>query len=221
MHTGHHSPCSHLKHPSTLISHASHISHPLITDCHHGVPRFIHRRRGGYLVCSANDSHRRATAPCAFTAWRWVSGLTFVTVPSASRSSISQTGTFDHVPVATRYDLGPAYAIITPSAHMLANVCEQVCQFCFNNIKNNMNGLCPACRRPYDEKTIQWKVVTSEECVLLLSQTGRHADDSLGLPSSASTYKRTKRSARKNNDRKKSRSEKSRRRIARTSSEYA
>ncbi|PNH46934.1 hypothetical protein VD0002_g8997 [Verticillium dahliae] len=39
----------------------------------------------------------------------------------------------------------------------------QVCQFCFNNIKNNMNGLCPACRRPYDEKTIEWKVVTPEE----------------------------------------------------------
>ncbi|KAG6013304.1 hypothetical protein E4U43_007362 [Claviceps pusilla] len=39
----------------------------------------------------------------------------------------------------------------------------QVCQFCFNNIKNNMNGLCPACRRPYDEKTIEWKVVTQEE----------------------------------------------------------
>ncbi|OAA56031.1 Zinc finger, RING/FYVE/PHD-type [Cordyceps fumosorosea ARSEF 2679] len=39
----------------------------------------------------------------------------------------------------------------------------QVCQFCFNNIKNNMNGLCPACRRPYDEKTIQYKVVTQEE----------------------------------------------------------
>ncbi|KAK3394906.1 RNA recognition domain-containing protein [Podospora didyma] len=39
----------------------------------------------------------------------------------------------------------------------------QICQFCFNNIRNNMNSLCPACRRPYDEKTIQWKVVTSEE----------------------------------------------------------
>ncbi|KLU88066.1 hypothetical protein MAPG_07053 [Magnaporthiopsis poae ATCC 64411] len=39
----------------------------------------------------------------------------------------------------------------------------QICQFCFNNIKSNMNGLCPACRRPYDEKTIQWKVVTTEE----------------------------------------------------------
>ncbi|EMR71458.1 putative general negative regulator of transcription subunit 4 protein [Eutypa lata UCREL1] len=39
----------------------------------------------------------------------------------------------------------------------------QICQFCFNNLKNNLNGLCPACRRPYDEKTIQWKVVTPEE----------------------------------------------------------
>ncbi|EFY90607.1 general negative regulator of transcription subunit 4 [Metarhizium acridum CQMa 102] len=29
--------------------------------------------------------------------------------------------------------------------------------------QNNMNGLCPACRRPYDEKTIEWKVVTQEE----------------------------------------------------------
>lgn len=39
----------------------------------------------------------------------------------------------------------------------------QVCQFCFHNIKTNMNGLCPACRRPYDEKTIQYKAVTAEE----------------------------------------------------------
>ncbi|KAI1265400.1 hypothetical protein F5Y18DRAFT_51433 [Xylariaceae sp. FL1019] len=39
----------------------------------------------------------------------------------------------------------------------------QVCQFCYNNLKNNLNGLCPACRRPYDEKDIQWKVVTNEE----------------------------------------------------------
>ncbi|MCJ1392877.1 transcriptional repressor general negative regulator of transcription subunit 4 [Xylographa bjoerkii] len=39
----------------------------------------------------------------------------------------------------------------------------QVCQFCYNNIKTNMNGLCPACRRPYDEKNIEWKVVSSEE----------------------------------------------------------
>lgn len=28
-----------------------------------------------------------------------------------------------------------------------------------------MNGLCPACRRPYDESTIQFKNITPEECV--------------------------------------------------------
>ncbi|KAG8532875.1 uncharacterized protein KY384_002753 [Bacidia gigantensis] len=39
----------------------------------------------------------------------------------------------------------------------------QVCQFCYNNIKNNMNGLCPACRRPYDDQSIEWKVVSQEE----------------------------------------------------------
>ncbi|KAK4190964.1 putative negative regulator of transcription [Podospora australis] len=39
----------------------------------------------------------------------------------------------------------------------------QICQFCFNNIRTNMNGLCPACRRPYNEATIEYKVVTPEE----------------------------------------------------------
>ncbi|KAL9126753.1 MAG: hypothetical protein Q9217_004243 [Psora testacea] len=39
----------------------------------------------------------------------------------------------------------------------------QVCQFCYNNIKNNMNGLCPACRRPYDDQSIEWKIVSPEE----------------------------------------------------------
>ncbi|KAI9844632.1 MAG: transcriptional repressor general negative regulator of transcription subunit 4 [Sclerophora amabilis] len=46
---------------------------------------------------------------------------------------------------------------------MLTSFRDQVCQFCFNNIRSNMNGLCPACRRPYDEKTIEWKVVSPEE----------------------------------------------------------
>ncbi|CAJ2505272.1 Uu.00g126660.m01.CDS01 [Anthostomella pinea] len=40
---------------------------------------------------------------------------------------------------------------------------SQICQFCFNNLKNNLSGLCPACRRPYDEKDIEFKVVTHEE----------------------------------------------------------
>ncbi|KAB8346355.1 hypothetical protein FH972_023398 [Carpinus fangiana] len=39
----------------------------------------------------------------------------------------------------------------------------QICQFCYNNIKTTMNGLCPACRRVYDDKNIQWKVPSAEE----------------------------------------------------------
>ncbi|EON69265.1 hypothetical protein W97_08425 [Coniosporium apollinis CBS 100218] len=39
----------------------------------------------------------------------------------------------------------------------------QICQFCYNNIKNNVNGLCPACRRPYDEKNIDYTPPSAEE----------------------------------------------------------
>jgi hypothetical protein len=28
-----------------------------------------------------------------------------------------------------------------------------------------MNGLCPACRRPYDDSTIEWKTISPEEWV--------------------------------------------------------
>lgn len=30
-----------------------------------------------------------------------------------------------------------------------------------------MNGLCPACRRPYDDSTIEWKTISPEEWVQL------------------------------------------------------
>ncbi|KZF21037.1 hypothetical protein L228DRAFT_248789 [Xylona heveae TC161] len=49
----------------------------------------------------------------------------------------------------------------------------KICQFCFNNIRNNLNGLCPACRRPYDDKTIEWKVVSPEEFKADLAQQAR------------------------------------------------
>ncbi|KAI0113264.1 RING/Ubox like zinc-binding domain-containing protein [Daldinia grandis] len=73
----------------------------------------------------------------------------------------------------------------------------QICQFCYNNLKNNLNGLCPACRRPYDEKDIKWKVVTHEEQNF--------------VPIS----KRTKRSEHRNNVKKRSRSARPRRKVAR------
>lgn len=46
----------------------------------------------------------------------------------------------------------------------------QICQFCYNNIKTTMNGLCPACRRPYDDSTIEWKTISPEEWVPAPSQ---------------------------------------------------
>ncbi|KAF2434144.1 hypothetical protein EJ08DRAFT_582513 [Tothia fuscella] len=39
----------------------------------------------------------------------------------------------------------------------------QICQFCYNNIKTTMNGLCPACRRPYDDKPFFFKQVSPDE----------------------------------------------------------
>ncbi|KAJ3146291.1 transcriptional repressor general negative regulator of transcription subunit 4 [Geranomyces variabilis] len=39
----------------------------------------------------------------------------------------------------------------------------QICRFCWNHIKENMNGLCPACRRPYSEDTVEFKPVPPEE----------------------------------------------------------
>lgn len=41
----------------------------------------------------------------------------------------------------------------------------QVCQFCYNNIRENpqLNGRCPACRRPYDDENVEYRVVTQEE----------------------------------------------------------
>ncbi|KAJ3090699.1 transcriptional repressor general negative regulator of transcription subunit 4 [Quaeritorhiza haematococci] len=39
----------------------------------------------------------------------------------------------------------------------------QICRFCWNHIKENLNGLCPACRRPYSEETVEFKPVSAEE----------------------------------------------------------
>lgn len=41
----------------------------------------------------------------------------------------------------------------------------QVCQFCYNNIRQNpqLNGKCPACRRPYDDEAVEYRVITPEE----------------------------------------------------------
>lgn len=40
----------------------------------------------------------------------------------------------------------------------------QVCQFCYNNIRQNPNnGCCPACRRLYDDDSVEYRVISQEE----------------------------------------------------------
>lgn len=39
----------------------------------------------------------------------------------------------------------------------------QICQFCFNNINQNLNNLCPACRREYREETMQYTPISADE----------------------------------------------------------
>ncbi|AMD19986.1 HCL165Cp [Eremothecium sinecaudum] len=41
----------------------------------------------------------------------------------------------------------------------------QICQFCYNNIRQNpeLNGRCPACRRKYDDESVEYIVLSPEE----------------------------------------------------------
>ncbi|TPX43171.1 hypothetical protein SeLEV6574_g05208 [Synchytrium endobioticum] len=39
----------------------------------------------------------------------------------------------------------------------------QICRFCWNKIKNDLDGRCPGCRRVYSEQTIEFKPVPPEE----------------------------------------------------------
>lgn len=51
----------------------------------------------------------------------------------------------------------------------------QVCQFCYNNIRQNpqLNGLCPACRRPYDDESVEYRVISQEEWKMVHEKQAR------------------------------------------------
>ncbi|CAG8850136.1 30714_t:CDS:2, partial [Racocetra persica] len=38
-----------------------------------------------------------------------------------------------------------------------------ICRFCWHHIQENLNGLCPACRRVYSEQTIEFKPISAED----------------------------------------------------------
>ena len=39
----------------------------------------------------------------------------------------------------------------------------QICRFCWNKLRTEGNGLCPACRQPYSENPADFKPLTTEE----------------------------------------------------------
>ncbi|KAJ1969938.1 transcriptional repressor general negative regulator of transcription subunit 4 [Dimargaris xerosporica] len=43
----------------------------------------------------------------------------------------------------------------------------QICRFCWNHIRVELNGLCPACRRPYSEQTVEFTPISTEEIIRL------------------------------------------------------
>ncbi|EIN08039.1 hypothetical protein PUNSTDRAFT_121179 [Punctularia strigosozonata HHB-11173 SS5] len=46
----------------------------------------------------------------------------------------------------------------------------QICRFCWNHIKQNLNGRCPACRREYTEDGVQFKPISKEDHKRLTQQ---------------------------------------------------
>ena len=51
----------------------------------------------------------------------------------------------------------------------------QICQFCYNNIRQNpeLNGRCPACRRKYDDDSVRYNVLSPEELKLETAKLAR------------------------------------------------
>ncbi|CAJ0574815.1 unnamed protein product, partial [Mesorhabditis spiculigera] len=49
--------------------------------------------------------------------------------------------------------------------------CEyQICRFCWHRIRNDENGLCPACRQPYPEDPVNFKPLTSADLKKIRSE---------------------------------------------------
>lgn len=45
------------------------------------------------------------------------------------------------------------------------NLLPQICLYCWNHIKGQLNGLCPACRAPYSDDPHKISPVDRDECV--------------------------------------------------------
>lgn len=122
---------------------------------------------------------------------------------SVLKSLTFQIEAFGPASVVIRFVLTAHSAMLSP-----ANKPSQICQFCYHNVRNNMNGLCPACRRPYDDANIEFRKPGPEEypflparspCPSLTSILGKPSGEPNKPPSKRSSLpppKRKHRSAR-------------------------
>jgi len=94
------------------------------------------------------------------------------TAPSAWRKSTLRTATSSRAHAVTRHvsrallvASGLQYLINCRFGFTCLTSRAQICRFCWHHIKENLNGLCPACRRQYSENQVEFKPMTSEEYV--------------------------------------------------------
>lgn len=90
---------------------------------------------------------RRRNAHCALKKW------------------ISLTSTSNLASANIRYLIPPFFLL--SFLYLKHSIALQICRFCWNHIRTNLNNKCPACRRDYSDEVGQFKPINKEECVAL------------------------------------------------------
>ena len=79
--------------------------------------------------------------------------------------------------------------LILPDYVLINSTFFQICRFCWNKIRTEGSGLCPACRSPYAENPADFKPLTAEELAKIKEEKrkkdqvrGKHKEvDNLGV----------------------------------------
>ena len=85
-----------------------------------------------------------------------------------SLNSLLSVSALYGVPRNGRYQLLPLHLRLPGLArpqrpHPVLTFHVQICRFCWNKLRTEGNGLCPACRQAYTENPADFKPLTSEE----------------------------------------------------------
>ncbi|KAJ3107757.1 transcriptional repressor general negative regulator of transcription subunit 4 [Phlyctochytrium planicorne] len=74
----------------------------------------------------------------------------------------------------------------------------QICRFCWNHIKEDLNGLCPACRRPFSDESVEFKPVSPEEIVRIKNAKKRREKEKKEMDNAARRHLANARVVQKN-----------------------